>query len=168
MSSVNAASDGASGSAAPANAAGFQTGHVGLNVTDLDRSAAFYRAVFGFDVMNEGSDPQRRFVFLGDGARLVLTLWQQAEGAFSSRHAGLHHLSFQVDDIEQVRAAERRLRVLGAPLYHGGIVPHAEGAQSGGVFFADPDGTRLEIYAPSGVDEDAAAPTAGAPTCGFF
>ncbi|MES2462541.1 MAG: VOC family protein, partial [Armatimonadota bacterium] len=37
---------------------------------------------------------------------------------------------------------------------------------SGGLFFEDPDGTRLEIYAPSGVE--GTVPTSGAPTCGFF
>ena len=34
-------------------------------------------------------------------------------------------------------------------------------------FFTDPDGIRLEIYAPAGADT-APAPTPGAPTCGFF
>ena len=33
-----------------------KTGHVGLNVTDLDRSLAFYGRVFGFDVQAEGTD----------------------------------------------------------------------------------------------------------------
>ena len=52
-------------------------------------------------------------------------------------------------------------------LVYDGVVPHGEGASSGGVFFTDPDGIRLEIYAPSGADT-APAPTQGAPTCGFF
>ena len=38
---------------------------------------------------------------------------------------------------------------------------------SGGVYFTDPDGIRLEIYAPTGA-EIAPAPTKTAPTCGFF
>jgi hypothetical protein len=35
------------------------------------------------------------------------------------------------------------------------------------VFFTDPDGIRLEVYAPTGADV-IAAPVSGAPTCGFF
>ena len=151
-----------------ANAASSQTGHVGINVTDLDRSAAFYRTVFGFAVMGEGTDPAHRYAFLGDGDRLVLTLWQQADDRFAPRQAGLHHLAFQVDSIEQVRDAERRVRTAGVHLYHDGIVPHAEGAQSGGIYFEDPDGTRLEIYAPSGAGDANPAPAHDAPTCGFF
>jgi hypothetical protein len=72
-----------------------------------------------------------------------------------------------VDSIEQVREAERRLRARGAVIYHGGIVPHAESRSSGGVFFEDPDGIRLEVFTATGAG-DHAAPHGAAPTCGFF
>ncbi|WP_026910599.1 VOC family protein [Patulibacter minatonensis] len=153
----------------------FPTGHVGLNVTDLDRSRDFYVDVFGFEVAQESSDPERRFAFLADDGRLALTLWQQSTGTFAADGPGLHHLSFEVQDIEQVReaearvrAAEARVRAAGAKLHHDGIVPHGEGVSSGGIFFEDPDGTRLEIYAPRGADAEAQAPDAAVPTCGFF
>lgn len=44
---------------------------------------------------------------------------------------------------------------------------HGEGMDSGGVFFTDPDGICVEIFAPGGAD-GTTAPTPGAPTCGFF
>jgi lactoylglutathione lyase len=140
-----------------------RTGHVGLNVTDLGRSTEFYRQVFGFEVL--AADP--RYAFLGRDGDLLVTLWQQSDGRHATDRPGLHHLSFQVPDIEAVRRAEATLRSLGAEVLHGGIVPHGEGVPSGGVFFTDPDGLRLEIYAPSGADI-APAPTPGTPTCGFF
>ncbi|MGW4898164.1 VOC family protein [Kitasatospora sp. NPDC004240] len=146
-----------------------QTGHIGLNVTDLARSIAFYRRVLGLEVVTEDTDPERRFALLGRDGRLVVTLWQQSAGTFSAAVPGLHHLSFQVDGLDEVRAAERVLRELGAEFAYDGVVPHGEGASSGGIFFADPDGIRLEIYTPKGVEETgAAAPTESAPTCGFF
>ncbi|MFJ3787902.1 VOC family protein [Kitasatospora sp. NPDC090091] len=146
-----------------------QTGHIGLNVTDLDRSVAFYRRALGLEPMREGTEPDRRFAFLGREGRLVITLWQQSEGTFATGAPGLHHLSFQVDSLEEVRAAEQVLRELGAEFAHDGVVPHGEGTASGGIFFTDPDGIRLEIYTPKGVDETGAeAPTKSAPTCGFF
>ncbi|MER7133469.1 VOC family protein [Streptosporangium saharense] len=144
-----------------------QTGHVGLNVTDLARSIAFYRGVFGFEVLGGQSEGDRRFAFLGHDGTLLVTLWQQSDGTFPVDRPGLHHLSFQVPDIEAVRRTEATLRELGAELVYDGVVPHGEGASSGGVFFTDPDGIRLEVYAPSGADT-APAPTQGAPTCGFF
>ncbi|MBV7245043.1 VOC family protein [Streptomyces sp. MW-W600-10] len=144
-----------------------QTGHVGLNVTDLERSAAFYREVFDFELLAEGTDADRRWAFLGRDSRLVVTLWQQSEGTFATALPGLHHLSFQVDSVEEVRATEDVLRGLGAEFAHEGVVPHGESGTSGGIFFTDPDGIRLEVYAPTGADP-ADAPTTGAPTCGFF
>ncbi|MFS1298849.1 VOC family protein [Streptosporangium longisporum] len=143
------------------------TGHVGLNVTDLERSLAFYRTVFDFEVMAAGDETDRRWAFLGRDGRLLVTLWQQSEGTFSVSTPGLHHLSFQVDTIDEVNATAEVLRGLGAEFAYEGVVPHGEQGVSGGVYFTDPDGTRLEIYAPTGADP-AAAPVPGAPTCGFF
>ncbi|MFI6733369.1 VOC family protein [Nonomuraea sp. NPDC050451] len=145
----------------------FQTGHVGLNVTDLDKSKEFYTRVFGFTVAGESQEDGRRYAFLAQDGTLVLTLWQQSEGRFEAARPGLHHLSFQVADLDAVRRAETVIREIGATLYHDGVVPHREGASSGGVFFADPDGIRLEIFAPDGAG-DRPAPSSDAPTCGFF
>lgn len=145
----------------------FTTGHVGLNVSDLARSIRFYREVFGFDVAAQSHEAGRQFAFLTQGETIVLTLWQQSDGSFVKDRPGLHHLSFQVDSIDQVRAAEQRLGELGAEIHHHGIVPHREGADSGGLFFEDPDGIRLEIFTAAGVG-DGQAPHGAAPTCGFF
>ncbi|MGD1223981.1 VOC family protein [Streptomyces krungchingensis] len=147
-----------------------RTGHIGLNVTDLDRSLAFYRDVLGFGVLGEGKEEERRYAFLGslsgDG-RPVVTLWQQAGTPYDTGRAGLHHLALEVDTIEQVREYEAALRGYGVDFAYDGVVAHREGSASGGIFFHDPDGTRLEIYAPSGAEE-ATAPVTAAPTCGFF
>jgi catechol-2,3-dioxygenase len=145
----------------------FKTGHVGLNVSDLSRSRDFYSQVFGFDVLGESNEKQRAFAFLGQDQKVMLTLWQQSDGGFVANRPGLHHLSFQVDSISQVQEVERRLREIGVVLHHDGIVPHAEGMDSGGVFFEDPDGIRLEVFAPMGANANA-APYGQAPTCGFF
>ncbi|MEV5832014.1 VOC family protein [Nocardia sp. NPDC052112] len=143
------------------------TGHIGLNVSDLDRSVDFYRRAFGFEQLAASADDSRRWAFLGANGKLVLTLWEQSAGAFSAETPGLHHLSFQVDTIEQVRSIEALLRELSVSFVHDGVVAHGEGVASGGIFFADPDGIRLEVYAPTGADS-APAPSGAAPTCGFF
>ncbi|MFC9845187.1 VOC family protein [Streptomyces sp. NPDC060223] len=144
-----------------------RTGHIGLNVTDLDRSLGFYRDVLGFGVMGEGKEEDRRYAFLGGDSGLVLTLWQQAQGPHDTGRAGLHHLALEVDSIDQVKTYETALREYGVEFAYEGVVAHHEGGTSGGIFFHDPDGTRLEIYAESGA-EGAPAPSESAPTCGFF
>lgn len=144
-----------------------QTGHVALNVSDLERSKAFYEQVLGLQVIKESTDPDKRWAFLARDGRLLITLFEQSSGTFATSTPGLHHLSFQVEGVEDVRAAERAVRALGAPVFHDGLVAHAEGADSGGLFFGDPDGIRLEIFAPTGL-ADSPAPSGEAPTCGFF
>lgn len=134
--------------------------HIGLAVRDLRRSIDFYTAAFALELMREGESHATRFAFLGDGSRVTLTLWEQPGPP------GLHHLAFEASSVEALRAAESRLEAIGARMAYDGIVPHAEGAASGGLFFTDPDELRLEISAPSGIA--GRAPVADAPTCGFF
>jgi len=143
------------------------TGHVGINVTNLERSREFYGEILELQVIGGSEAAPRRFAFLGDGERLVLTLWEQSDGPFDPRSPGLHHPSFQAASIDEVHAAEKRLLARGATFHYEGVVPHAEGRESGGIFFEDPDGTRLEIFAPTGAG-DAKAPHADGPSCGFF
>ena len=145
----------------------FTTGHVGLNVTDLDRAVGFYTDVFGFEVQGRSDEDGHAYAFLGTGETLVLTLWQQANGTFDTARPGLHHLSFQVDAVDDVTTVEARVRAQGTRLYHDGVVAHGEGVSSGGVFFEDPDGTRLEVFTTA-LGEHALAPNGTAPTCGFF
>ncbi|WP_460108506.1 VOC family protein [Streptomyces sp. YKOK-J1] len=146
-----------------------RTGHTGLNVTDLDRSLAFYRDVLGFALLAEGKEDDRRYAFLGEagGEEPVLTLWQQARDPYDGGRAGLHHLAFTAASVDRVHAYEAALRAAGVEFAHDGVVAHREGSASGGIFFHDPDGTRLEISVPHGA-EGAPAPHATAPTCGFF
>jgi lactoylglutathione lyase len=143
------------------------TGHVGLNVRDLSRSTRFYRHVFGFELMGESGEAGHEYAFLGRDGAILLTLWPQSDGRAATDRPGLHHLSFKADSLEEVEAAERRVREAGARIHHGGIVPHAEGRDSGGLFFEDPDGIRLEIFTGAGL-AGRDAPHGAAPTCGFF
>jgi catechol 2,3-dioxygenase-like lactoylglutathione lyase family enzyme len=118
--------------------------------------------------MVDGRDGDREWAFLGRDGTLLITLWRQSEGRFATALPGLHHLAFQVDTPEEVLAVQRNLSDLGADFQYDGVVAHREGGDSGGVFFTDPDGIRLEVYTPSGLAGKDAAPVGEAPTCGFF
>jgi lactoylglutathione lyase len=143
-----------------------QMGHVGLNVSDLGRSKKFYQDLLGFEVKLESEEHGKKFILLGRGPAILLTLWEQAKGKYAAAQAGLHHLSFMVGDMEDVRRAESRLKAQGVEFHYAGVVAHAPGAPSGGIYFRDPDGIRLEIFAPTGA-AGMPAPESGA-SCGFF
>lgn len=143
-----------------------KTSHVGINVTELTRSIAFYEKVLGLTSGGERTHEGLRFAMLGRDGSLVVTLWQQSTGTFAADRPGLHHLAFEVPDREAVEAIAALVEDAGGAFVHDGVVRHGENSQSGGIFFTDPDGTRLEV---STADVGAApVPVAGAPTCGFF
>lgn len=144
----------------------FELGHIGLNVTEVKRSIRFYVNLFGYDLMGESHENGHHFAFLGKDGQVRITLWQQTSEEFNKAISGLHHLALRVDSIEQVKEVQQKLKELGVKFIYEGIVPHAEGSHSGGIFFEDPDGIRLEVYAATGAAKYA-APSA-APSCGFF
>lgn len=146
--------------------------HVNINVTDLDRSIAFYeklgfKTLVRFELDEEttrntcaafGAEPNRcraAFLRLGDDPAspcLDLVEWlsepTQGEPYAAPNNAGLYRIAFHVDDADAILA---ELEQLGIPL----MGPVGYGNPPGGgrstVFaFRDPDGTVLEVL--SGVE----------------
>ena len=144
----------------------FQPGHIGLNVTNLNRSKAFYQQVFKFQIIKESQQAGREFALLGVDGQALVTLWQQSNGTFTKTLPGLHHLAFMVESMHDVEHVEANLRGMGVRFLYDGIVPHSEGAASGGIFFEDPDGIRLEIFARQGAHEHKMQ--SDGPSCGLF
>jgi glyoxylase I family protein len=134
-----------------------RTSHVGLCVSDLERSRRFYVEGLGFRnyarfeidrplaEMSGPADLTSCFVEK-DGLRLELLYFRSPKptGSPSARRTqlGLTHLSFVVDDVDAT-AAEL--------VEFGGTI--IEGTRSGDndpdvvqiIFLADPDGTRIEL-----------------------
>ena len=144
----------------------FKTGHVGLNVSNLQRSKQFYQDVFNFDIITESNETGRTFAFLGKGNEIIITLWQQSENEFSKNTPGLHHLAFQVESMDIVQELQAQLRSMNINLIYDDVTPHTEGAASGAIYFTDPDGIRLEIFSTQGAEKFEAQ--SDGPACGFF
>ncbi len=141
-------------------------GHVGINVTDLHRSVRFYAETFCLEVLHESFEKERRYAFLGRDGKAILTLWEQAVGRFTSTAPGLHHLAFEVASLEELDTFHKHLTRQQIRVRGDGILAHGPGGESGGIFFEDPDGTRLEVFTRESVAHR--APAADAPSCGFF
>ena len=145
-------------------------GHIGLNVSRITEAQAFFTDTLGFDLLGAGDKDGSPYAFLGLGGALVLTLWgQSATGtAFRADTPGLHHLAFAVENIAHLEEIRQRLTGRGVTFFHAGaVVAHREGGASSAIYFAGPDGIRLEITAPDG-GAGLPAPAGAAPTCGFF
>lgn len=129
--------------------------HIDLTVRDPTASRAFYAAVLGFAgyaFLHE--DPRGHEWTLPDDAAQISIMRASPEGAARphDRYApGLHHLALRAKSREDVDAMHRHLLKIGAqvldapaeyPRYNQGRGYYA-------VFFADPDGLKLEfVFTP--------------------
>ena len=84
-------------------------GHVGIAVKDLDEAVRLFSEVLGFTLSGRKEMPERglRIAFLETGnTKLELLEGTTPESAVTKfvekRGTGVHHLSFEVDDIRRV------------------------------------------------------------------
>jgi glyoxylase I family protein len=123
--------------------------HVALTVSDLDRSAPWYTALFETEpVIDEDTGPFRHVVWaLGGGTLVGLHQFPNPSSTdpFTEDRPGLDHLAFACADRAALVAWEARLNALGVK--NGGIVDAPYGS---GLSFRDPDNIALEFFAPPG------------------
>lgn len=142
-----------------------QVNHIGIPVSNLDRSIEFYQALTGGEILfinpmyGEGlskgvnvPDANLRFAMIkADNVNLELIEYEHPRGKEFNRNnndIGAIHVAFQVSDIQ---AAYKRLRSQGIEF---NAEPYtfkkADGAPAviGATFayFKDPDGIQLEIF----------------------
>src|SRR5258707_1291647 len=115
--------------------------HVGVTVSDLGRSIAFYRDLLGFHVAYERGEVTAEYMprLVGiPGARLKI-----AALAGPTSDVGNVHLGFTVDNLW---AAYRSLCSAGVQFKSEPVSPTV-GPNKGGwaVYFVDPDGVTLEM-----------------------
>ncbi|CAD7699744.1 unnamed protein product [Ostreobium quekettii] len=119
--------------------------HVGLAVSDLAKTSAFFKDVLGFNTVKE--NPDYPSIFVSDGANMI-TLWSVEEPAEATpfnrrKNVGLHHLAFKVDPEaldelhERVKASGVEIEFAPQPLGPNMPVKH--------MMFYEPSGVRLEL-----------------------
>lgn len=143
--------------------------HVGITVSNLEKSIAFYEALTGTKAANIDEIGGSR---MAQTQGLKDTLIKYANfhlnninidileyvipapnrTSYQNNQISAMHLCFEVDDIDE---AMRRLKEIGVEPEGAPIVfQEADGLKSGFgtavAYFRDPDGTNLEIIAPQG------------------
>ncbi len=117
----------------------FKFDHNNFNVTDLDRSLAFYKEALGLEEVRRSPAKDGSFiiVFLGDGQsthRLELTWLRDWEKPAYDLGDNEFHLAFTTDDFP---AAHKKHSEMGCICY--------ENTAMGIYFISDPDGYWIEI-----------------------
>ena len=116
----------------------FTISHTNINVLDLDKSLAFYKAALGMDIVKRKKADDGRFelVFISDGSsvhNLELTWLRDKDTPYELGDNEVH-IAFTVDDYD---AAYNMHKEMGCICY--------ENTEMGLYFIEDPDGYWLEI-----------------------
>ena len=115
-----------------------------LRVADLERSTAFYRDVLGFRIAERDPEHGGVFMTLGDDFHTIDLFPHPDPAAADSptrSHVGVAHIAFQVASFDDLRDAYATLQS------HGIAIDRAmDHVNQRSIYFAYPDGNRLEIY----------------------
>ena len=139
--------------------------HIGICVSELERSVRFYRDILGFQELSrlqlKGPEPERMLNIAGgelqavylerEGTRLELLFYPAAghQGTATPRPMnalGFTHLSLRVADLDAVLAAIEQGG--GKSLAETRIDNKAWGSKA--IFVTDPDGLRIELLQAPG------------------
>ncbi len=119
----------------------FTLKHVNMNVTDLDRSIAFYERALGFSVVSrkQADDGAFAIAFLSapdGGCKVELTWLRDKQGPYALGDNETH-VAFSAQDFDAAHALHQEM---GCICY--------ENTKMGIYFIEDPDGYWLEIVPP--------------------
>jgi catechol-2,3-dioxygenase len=119
-------------------------GHVALRTIDEDRSRAFYRDVLGFNVSEQDPDHGGTFMTLGENFHTI-DVFPTPDAANAQKPAngqvGLFHIAFEVAEYRDLKGAYQSL------LDHNVDISHCtDHVSQRSIYFADPDGNRVELY----------------------
>jgi glyoxylase I family protein len=121
--------------------------HLALTVTDVERSAAWYRDLLGLVSVFDGSDETVTFrVLAHPDSGWVMGVRQYTAGSrdsFDEYRTGLDHLAFGVSSREELDDWQQELERRGIS-----FTPAVETPIGTVVVFRDPDNIQLEFWLP--------------------
>lgn len=120
--------------------------HVALTVSDAERSAAWYRALFGLTEVLRGDDEIVSYrVLAGDGVVVGVRRYHQTDpDTFDELRVGLDHVAFGVATRDELEEWERLLQERGIA-----FTPIADTPIGSVIVLRDPDNIQLEIWLPA-------------------
>ena len=139
-----------------------RVGHVGIQVTDMDRSLEWYRDILGLTLTGRwpmGENGEMAFMRFGDCHHDLVLFTHPTPVTDENRNSGyngLQHIAMEIPNRDEWLKALNDLRskdveIVQGPLIHGPEGGNGPGSFEGGsgsrsFYFLDPDGNRLELY----------------------
>jgi catechol 2,3-dioxygenase-like lactoylglutathione lyase family enzyme len=119
--------------------------HIALNVTNLEKSIAFYQAMFGITPAKHKVD-YAKFDIANPPLNLTLNLAEKV-----SQGGTLSHLGVQVESSQDVQAAINRFKAAGLTMFEEKDTDCCYALQDK-VWITDPDGNSWEVFVVKVVD----------------
>jgi catechol-2,3-dioxygenase len=114
--------------------------HAVLFVSDLERSVAFYRDLFGFEVIaRQGPMAFLRAKGSNNHHDLGLLALGHDAGPAPQGSTGLYHLAWQLESLSELKAAREELRKAGA------LTGESDHGATRSLYGQDPDGNAVEL-----------------------
>jgi catechol 2,3-dioxygenase-like lactoylglutathione lyase family enzyme len=125
------------------------THHIGLTVSKLEESAAFFTSILGWEEVRRS--PDYPAIFVSDG-HVMVTLWQTKTTPFiefdKNKNVGLHHVAFTLATESELIGLHQRL------VSHGITIEFAPELLRQGparhMICYEPSGIRIEFIWPGG------------------
>jgi catechol 2,3-dioxygenase-like lactoylglutathione lyase family enzyme len=124
--------------------------HIAISTQDVDKTASFYKDVFGLKEIGKLDGPNARGYYLSDGDINMAILNFKNDAAAGERgkdYVGIHHFGFQVESLEELT---EKLAAAGSEPMHD--VNRALGVGMGGhghsnveVKYTGPDGVMVDV-----------------------
>ena len=129
-------------------------GHVDLVCRDVEKSLAFYAAVFGelglespHIARGERGEPISYLRFPQAGSGAIGLRQALEEQPFELYAPGLHHLALAVERADEVDLVHEHALAAGAEILHAPRLWPVYHPEYYATFFLDPDGFRIEVAA---------------------
>lgn len=116
-------------------------GHIGVYVKDLEAQTRWYSEIMNLQSIDESSAPLRFMNADPEGEHHEIVLWEDPERAGS----GVQQISFRCFELQDVIDYVRVFRERDVEIEQ--IITHGVSIS---VYFFDPEGNRIEVYAPTG------------------
>lgn len=120
-------------------------GHVGIFVSDVEKSKKFYTEILGFKVSDTN---EQGIVFLRCGAdhhdTVLVPLPKDSQGSVQAERREIQQISYEVDRTEDLREALNFLKERGVKIVSG-LRQRGPGDDKT-IDFLDPDGNNIQLY----------------------
>lgn len=128
-----------------------QIKHIAIATQDAEKTAKFYKDVFGLREMAKLDSPNAKGYFLSDGnINLAILDFQNDEVAGTERgkgYSGIHHIGFEVESLEEIAKKMEEANASPRDDINQALGVGMGGAQHGNVEvkYGGPDGVLIDV-----------------------